>query len=55
MKHLKKILVFIALWSIAYYYGQIEMAAFDGVTDYKDFLAIGSALGGMYWLYKKYS
>jgi hypothetical protein len=55
MKHLKNLLVFIALWSIAYYFGSIEFAAYDSITDYKDFLAIGSALFGMYWLYRKYS
>lgn len=54
MKHVKNILVFVALWSITYYYGSTLGAAYDGYTDYKDLLAIISGFSGLIWLYSKY-
>ena len=52
MKRLKNILVFIALWSIAYYFGQVEYAAFDNQWNGKDIVAMISGLGGLYYFYK---
>ena len=52
MKRIKNLLLFIALWSIAYYFGQVEYAAFDDVWNYKDFLAIGGGLGGMVYAFR---
>lgn len=52
MKRVKNILVFIALWSIAYYFGEVENSAFDNVWDYKDLLAMFTGLGGMYYFFR---
>lgn len=52
MKRFKNIIVFIALWSIAYYFGEVEKAAFDNVWNYKDLIAMLSGLSGMYYFYK---
>jgi len=48
------IIVFIALWSIAYYFGKVENAAYDGVTDYKDAIALICGFGGIGWVFYKF-
>ena len=52
MKRLKNILVFIALWSIAYYFGVVEYAAYDNEWTGKDLVAIISGLAGMVYVFK---
>jgi len=48
MKHVKNILVFLALWSIGYYFG-------DGnINDYKDAISIIAYLSGLLYLIRQY-
>jgi len=55
MKHLKNILVFLALWAIAYYFGYTQGAAYDNQNNFKDFISIASALSGIVYIYYKYA
>ena len=52
MKRVKNLLIFIALWSIAYYFGVEEGAAYDNEWNYKDFLSIACNLAGIVYVFK---
>jgi hypothetical protein len=54
-KHIINFLVASALMGICYYYGSVLGAAYDNTNDYKDVISIGSGLGSLIYLIKKYA